>query len=85
MKNSLVLTLTFHELIHILYKHFLKKELVKEGEYSKMSFSFLPDGRYKCELFNDVETDILKPVNEKNEKNEKKVGRMIRIDESETK
>lgn len=50
-----------------------------------MSFSFLPDGRYKCELFNDVETDILKPVNEKNEKNEKKVGRMIRIDESETK
>ena len=78
MKNSLVLTLTVNELVHILYEHFLKKEVVKQGEYRRMGFSILPNGGYQCELYNEVETDILKPV----KNNEKKVGRMIRIDET---
>ncbi len=79
MKNSLVLTLTSHELIHILYAHFLTKGAVKLNQYTTMRFTLVPDGTYRCELFSDMETDILKP---EAEEHEKKRGRMIRIDET---
>ena len=89
MKNSLVLTLTLHELIHILYAHFVKKGLVKLEQYDKMSFTVQADHKYRCELFNEAEADILKikdavkDEDVKDDAEKHKSGRMIRIEEDE--